>query len=154
MSKTSTISDANATALREFNAAIFEDHDLDAVEEFFATDVVQYDSDTEIVRGLEESREYFEGMLEAFPDIELDVLELVADDDRAIMRFEATGTHEGDLSIGSQDGEATVAEATGKVVSWQGFVSALFDDGEMSEINLVSDKFGLAQRLGIIPASN
>lgn len=154
MSESTTISDANETAMREFNAAIFDDHDLDAVEEYLAPDFVHYTAGVKTASGLSEAREYFEGILSAFPDIDMEILELVADDELVMQHFTATGTHEGDLPIARGDGEMDVIPATGKTASWEGFVSARFEDGKLVEAHLVSDQFGMAKQLGLIPADN
>lgn len=151
MSHATTSSDAVASTFRAFNAAIFEDHDLDAVEEYLSPDVIQYQSGIETARGHDGACEYFESVLSAFPDIDLEIVELVADEERAMIRFEATGTHEGDLPIVGPDGETDVVEPTHTTVSWEGFVSARFDDGRIAEVNLVSDRFGMAQQLGLLP---
>lgn len=154
MSKSTTTSDSNATALRAFNAAIFDEHDLDAIETFLAPDVVHYQAGTEVARGFDGSREYFGAVLSAFPDIDLTIVELVADEERAICRFEATGTHEGALPVAG-DGDGTdVIEPTGRTVTWQGFVSTRFEDGKIAEATLISDQYGMAMQLGLISDDN
>lgn len=155
MSHATTVSDSNATAMGEFHAAIFDDHDLDAIETYLSPDVVCYQAGMEVASGYDGAREYFGGILEAFPDIELDTVELVADDERVMLRFEATATHEGPLPIREEDGEMMDSlEATGTTVTWQGFVSARFDEGKIVEANQVSDRFGMARQLGLIPSTN
>lgn len=154
MSESTTISESNASAMREFNAAIFDDHDLDAIEEYLSPDVVHYTAGQESARGFDGSREYFGAVLGAFPDIDLQIAELVAEGDRVMFRFEATGTHEGDLPVMDEDGEMDVVPATGETVSWQGFVSCRFEDGKIVEANLVADQFGMARQLGLIPDAN
>lgn len=153
MSTAKPTRDVNATAIREFNAAIFDDHDLDAIEAYLSPDVVHYQAGVEVARGFDGSREYFESILTAFPDIDLTVVDLVADDDSAIFRFEATGTHEGDLGMAGGDGEMAVVEPTGKRASWQGFVAGQFEDGKLVETTILSDQFGLAKQLGVIPSA-
>lgn len=154
MSETTTISETNAATMREFNRAIFDDHDLDAVEEYLSPDVVHYQAGMEVARGYDGSREYFGAVLSAFPDIDLDVREIVADDEYVMFRFEAAGTHEGPLPVIGEDGERDVVEPTGKSVSWQGMVSGRFEDGLVVEANLISDQYGMAKQLGLIPADN
>lgn len=154
MSESTTVSESNASAMREFNAAIFDDHDLDAVEEYLSPDVVHYTAGQESARGLDGSREYFGAVLGAFPDIDMEIVEQTAEGDRVMFRFAATGTHEGDLPVLGADGGMDVVEATGETVSWQGFVSCRFEAGKIVEANLVSDHFGMARQLGLIPDVN
>lgn len=154
MSESTTIGESNATAAREFTAAIFDDHDLDAIEEHLSADVVQYTAGQESARGHDGAREYFGAVLGAFPDIDLEIAELVADGDCVMYRFEATGTHEGDLPVMDEHGGMDVVPATGETVSWQGFVSCRFADGEIVEVHLVADQFGMARQLGLLPDAN
>lgn len=151
MSTSTTTSESNETIARAFNGAIFDDHDLDAVEEYLAGDAVLYQGDVEVARGHDGAREYFGAVLGAFPDIDLEIAELVADEDCVMFRFTATGTHDGPLPVTGPDGEMDVVEATGKTVSWEGFVSCRIDDGVIGETHLVSDRFGMAKQLGMIP---
>lgn len=144
-----TTSRTNEATIRDLNAAVFEDHNLDAIDPFLSRNVVQYENGTEVASGIDEQREYFEGMLAAFPDVELDVLDVVADDDTVMFRFEATGTHSGDLRFTSEDG-VTVVAPTNTKLDWQGVVAAQFADGVIAEINLVSDELGMADQLGLV----
>lgn len=63
-------------------------------------------------------------------------------------------TVEGGLPVRDEHGGMDVVPATGETVSWQGFVSCRFEDGEIVEAHLVADQFGMARQLGLLPAAN
>ncbi len=69
----------------------------------------------------------------AFPDLSFTVHEIVCEQDKAVSRFTASGTHEGELM-----GIA----ATGKSVSFAGTVIARFERGKL-----------VRQQLGVLPVA-
>jgi predicted ester cyclase len=88
--------------------------------------------------------EYFGFLLSAFPDLRMDVEDLLADGDKTVARVRATATHGGDFM-----GVAP----TGKHVSIQLIDIMRFDDGGLvCEHWGVADMFSLMQQLGVVPA--
>src|ERR687897_1054614 len=49
--------------------------------------------------GTDEMRSFFHDLFDAFPDFKLEILDLVVDDDRAAVRWRATGTFNGSRSF-------------------------------------------------------
>lgn len=147
MSKSISPVDANRTLAENFNGAVFGDHDLSILEEFLATDVVHRESGEIVFEGIEAAREYFEAMLTAFPNVEIDVVESVVDDERVMQHFELTATNDGPVSMG----EDLTLEPTGERLSWTGFVSMRIDGDGISEISLLTDDLALYRGLGAIP---
>lgn len=144
MSKSISISETNQRVVSEFNEAVFEHHDLDNLEEYLATDVVQYIGGNSI-RGIEANRDYFDRTLESFSDMEMEILELAATGDWVLFRFSASGTNDGVIHMD----EETTLEATGEDASWEGFVSIRCEDGKIVETHMITDWYTLFDQLGL-----
>jgi steroid delta-isomerase-like uncharacterized protein len=107
-----------------------------------------------VARGLEgdrgESRgpgpfdSFYLNFRETFPDLHIQINDVLADGDRVAVRFNAEGTHRGD---------ALGAAPTGRRVSINGTLFVRIEDGKIVEswnqINLLS----LLQQIGAIPES-
>ena len=78
----------------------------------------------------------------AFPDIALTVEDAVADEEKAAVRFSATGTHTGEL-MG--------LPPTGKRISIGGMCLLRIADGKVTEWAEVFDQMSLMQQIGAIP---
>jgi steroid delta-isomerase-like uncharacterized protein len=87
--------------------------------------------------------EYFGLLLSAFPDMRMDVEDLVADGDKAVARVRATAAH---------DGEFMGVPPTGKRIEIQLIDIMRFDgDGLVCEHWGVADMLSLMQQLGVVP---
>lgn len=132
----------NKELLRRFNETVWQDHDLDAIDEFVADDAVMHDNLTpEPTRGPEGAREFIESVLSAFPDVQVEITDLVAEDDRVADRFRATGTHEGEF-VG--------VEPTNEEVTVTGTSIYRIEDGQFVEEWEVLDALGLFRQLGVV----
>ena len=81
----------------------------------------------------------------AFPDLRMDVEDLLPSGDRVVGRIRATGTHTGEAFMG--------LPASGKQVSIQVFDIIRFDeDGHACEHWGVMDALSMLQQLGAIPS--
>lgn len=83
------------------------------------------------------------GLHGAFPDLELEVLEQVAEDGRVASRIRFTGTHEGVF-------DAT--PPTGARVSFEGLLLDRIEDGRVVESRQQLDMLGLSRRVRGIAA--
>jgi steroid delta-isomerase-like uncharacterized protein len=88
--------------------------------------------------------QYFKVMLAAFPDMRMDVEDVIASGDKAVARLRVTGTNKGDF-MGMP--------ATGKSVSVKLIdITRFGDDGLAREHWGVVDQLAMMQQLGVIPA--
>jgi steroid delta-isomerase-like uncharacterized protein len=88
--------------------------------------------------------QYFGMMLAAFPDMRMDVEDVIASGDKAVARLRVTGTNKGGF-MGMP--------ATGKSVSVKLIdITRFGDDGLAREHWGVVDQLALMQQLGVIPA--
>jgi steroid delta-isomerase-like uncharacterized protein len=90
--------------------------------------------------------EFFRLLLGAFPDLRMDVEDLIARDDKTVARVTVTATHQG---------EFMGVPATGKRVEIQLIDIMRFDDaGLVCEHWGVTDMLSLMQQLGVVPAGS
>ena len=88
--------------------------------------------------------QYFRMMLAAFPDMRMDVEDVIASGDKAVARVRVTGTNKGEF-MGMP---ATGKSATVKLID----ITRFGNDGLAHEHWGVVDQLGLMQQLGVIPA--
>lgn len=146
MSKQLSKPESNLKIVSEFNDAVFEDNDLDRLDEFVSPEFVQYESGEVTAEGIDGLTEYFEGMIATYEDLTMEVFEIVADDDTVIYRFRIDAIPQGEIEF---DGEWVDAEST--PLSWDGFVSLTIEDGKITEANLLTDDIAVYRQLGLIP---
>jgi steroid delta-isomerase-like uncharacterized protein len=118
--------------------------DISGFGDLVADDFVEHEE----VPGLPPTKDgvldYFRLLLTAFPDMRMDVEDLMSDGDKTVARVRATATH---------DGEFMGVPPTGKHVDMQLIDIMRFDDdGLVCEHWGVADMFSLMQQLGAIPA--
>ena len=133
----------NAAALTKFAEAV-NTGKYELFDEVVAPNSVDHDPAPGQVPGPEGYRALFTEMRRAFPDMKVEVAELVADEDAIAFAHTFTGTQEGAL-MG--------VPATGKKVRIRGMQISKFSDGKMVERWGSSDQLGTLQQIGatIIP---
>lgn len=77
----------------------------------------------------------------AFPDIEFTLEDLIAEDDKVVLRATGQGTHQGDL-LG--------IEPTGREVTLSSIVIFRFEDGQIVERWAQSDTVGMLRQMGVL----
>jgi steroid delta-isomerase-like uncharacterized protein len=117
--------------------------DIDGFGELLAEDFVEHEE----LPGLEPSKEgvkqLFHMYRAAFPDLRMEVQDVLVSGDKAVARVRATGTHQGEF-LGMA--------ATGKSVDVQLIdITRFGDDGLAREHWGVFDSLALMQQLGAIP---
>jgi steroid delta-isomerase-like uncharacterized protein len=118
--------------------------DIDGFGALLADDFVEHDE----VPGLPPTKEgviaYFRSLLTSFPDMQMNVEDLIASENKAVARVKATATHQG---------EFMGVPPTGKAVEIQLIDIMRFDDaGLVREHWGVADLLSLMQQLGVVPA--
>ena len=92
--------------------------------------------------GPEGFTQFFTMLRSAFPDLNIAVEHMAADDNNVAFAYTMTGTHQGDF-MG--------VPATGKRVSARGMQIGRFEDGKMVERWGSSDELGILKQLGVEP---
>jgi steroid delta-isomerase-like uncharacterized protein len=100
-----------------------------------------YRSPGQELRGAEGLVALFDGYRSAFPDLALEIDDLVVADDATVMSFTITGTHSGDL-LGIR--------ATGRRVRVNGMVRSRFRGGKIAEEWEILDQLTLFEQLGVV----
>ena len=118
--------------------------DIDGFGRHLANDFIEHEELPGIPPTKDGVIQYFQLLLAAFPDMRMDVKDVIVGGDKAVVRVQMSGTHTGDFM-----GIPT----TGRPVSINLIdITRFGDDGLAREHWGVSDQFALMQQLGLIPA--
>jgi steroid delta-isomerase-like uncharacterized protein len=93
--------------------------------------------------GAEALKHVWRVLLAAFPDLQLNVEDLIGEDDKVVARIVVTGTHRGDY-MG--------VEPTGKSIAYDEIFIFRFADGRVVETWGVVDVLSQLKQLGVMPA--
>ena len=116
--------------------------DYDVIDEIIAPDVIEHEEFAGFEPGREGVKQGFQVFHAAFPDLHVDIQDVLADGDKVIARMHWTGTHQG---------EFMGMPATGKQVAFNVIDIFRFDEGRMVEHWGVSDSLAMMTQLGAIP---
>ena len=137
-----TSSHENAATVLDMLDAIWNRGDLSVLDTTVAEDHIDHDDDGDeigrdlLARGIQEYRA-------AFPDLRMSFDEQIADGDRVVTRWTASGTHQGALQG---------IPATGQSAQISGIYIHRLSAGIVTESWASFDRLGLLQQLGVIPA--
>jgi predicted ester cyclase len=128
---------ANESTVRRFFEEIWNAGDLSVADEIVAPDHVHHLGD-DIRHGPEGVKELASYLREAFPDLHFVIEEVVSDADRVVVRWTATGTH---------DGAFFDLQPTGRQARWTGMDMVRLDQGLLVELWANADAAGLWEQL-------
>jgi steroid delta-isomerase-like uncharacterized protein len=118
--------------------------DVDGFGELVADDFVEHQGGPGFPPTKEGTLEFFRMLLAAFPDVRMDVEELIASGDKTVARVRVTATHQG---------EFMGVPPTGHRVEMALVDIMRFDDaGRVCEHWGVADMLSLMQQIGAVPA--
>ena len=131
--------EANKVLARRFHDEIFEQGNLDVADEIIAPNFVWYSppDQADPTIGPEPVKEAATGFRAFIPDLVLTDDDVIAEGDRVVIRWTATGTAQ--------------TEAGPVPVSFTGIDIFRIEDGKLAELWQNTDDYGLAQQLGEIP---
>lgn len=138
------MSEANKAIARLDFEEIWSNQNLDVVDELYPEDHVRHDpADPQGgVNGVEAYKQLVAGYFRAFPDLHFTVDDMIAEGDKVVTRWTATGTHKGELMD---------IPPTGTNVSVTGISIQRIENGKVLEEWVNWDTMGLMQQLGVIP---
>ncbi len=113
--------------------------DLDVLDEVMAPGVIDHDPAPDQGPGPQGFKDFFTTMRAAFPDLQVEVDHMVADDDNVAFAYRVSGTHQGDFQ-----GVAP----TGKRMEARGMQISRFEDGKIVERWGATDEAGIMAQLG------
>jgi steroid delta-isomerase-like uncharacterized protein len=122
-------------------------HDLSRASEIWAADAVDDFVAVGVYRGRDAIVGFFEQFFAAFPDLRIEVEDVLTEDGRVVVRWRACGTFDGEPFLG--------VVATGRHVELRGidFV-ALNEHGLVTENTIYYDGAGFARQIGMLPRSD
>lgn len=110
------------------------------------TDYTKYYAESHEIKGIGKGPKaveaYSAGYKKTFPDLNLRIIELIAEGDLVMARCEATGTQKGEMNGIPPTGK------TGKVAHWT--INRFNDEGKITESWNLNDTLSMLQQLGII----
>ena len=130
----------NAELVRLLHRKLVESRDLDVIDEFFAEDFVSHNNPPGLPPGVAGVKAFFGMFKDAFPDVEVNIDELVAQSDKVVVATTTTGTH---------DAELMGVAPTGRRVSVTGIDLVRIEDGRIVEHRGLTDIVGLMRQLGV-----
>ena len=138
------MSEENKTLARRVLEEVFNEGNLDVVDEIFAQDYVHHDPTMpEEGHGREHIKEFASMYRSAFPDVRIEIEDQIAEGDKVVSRWVASGTHEGDLmGIAPTGNRVTVVGTTIERIA----------DGQIAETWDNYDALGMMRQLGAIPS--
>jgi len=138
--------DANKALVRRLYEEGFNKGNLDVVDEVVAPDVVTHDPIIlDAPTGPDSIRGGIEMIRKAFPDFHVDVLDLVAEDDKVASFVLMSGTNTGDYRRGG---------ATNRKGTMRAFMLWRVAGGRLAESWGMADRFQFLQQLGIVPSDD
>lgn len=120
----------------------FKARDLDGFLELYSNSVMHHGFSNRIRPGVPGLRDHYNYLLQAFPDMRIEVDDVIAEGEKVVRRFAFYGTHRG---------EYLGAPATGKVVHAPGIQVLWFERGKCVEIWQVTDSFSFLSQIGAVP---
>jgi steroid delta-isomerase-like uncharacterized protein len=118
--------------------------DIAGFGDLVADDFVEHQGGPGFPATKEGTLDFFRALREAFPDLHMNVEDVIADGDKAVARVTTTGTHRGDF-MG--------IPPTGSTVDIQLIDIMRFDGaGQVCEHWGVADMLSLMQQLGVVPS--
>jgi predicted ester cyclase len=138
--------DANKALVRRLYEEGFNRGNLDVVDELVAPDVVTHDPIIlDAPTGPDSIRGGIEMIRKAFPDFRVEVLDLIAEDDKVASFLLMSGTNTGDYRRGG---------ATNRKGTMRAFLLWRVADGRLVENWGMADRFQFLQQLGIVPSDD
>jgi len=113
---------------------------LELLKDVVADKCVDNDPAPGQVAGPEGYINFFTAFRTGFPDLKIEVVHLVADEDNVSFAYEVTGTHKG---------EFMGIAPTNKTIKARGLQISRFEDGKMVERWGSSDELGILKQIGV-----
>ncbi len=138
-----TSPEENKALVRRFSNEFKNRANHGIVDELFAPDFQHHFKDPRLPRGREGMKLLGKLVVNAFPDVQTQIEDLIAESDRVVERTNARATHKGEFNG---------VPATGRPVNWSEIHVYRIDNGRVAELWSEIDFLGIMAQLGAIPA--
>jgi steroid delta-isomerase-like uncharacterized protein len=138
--------DPKSSVLKRWFEEVWNQGREEVIDELAAPDVVAHDlvdARGRRISGREVFHSFWHEFRATFPDIQIEVDDVLIDGEKELVRCTARGTH---------TGAAMGMTATHKPVQFKGMVMARIRDGQLVEVWENWDFLGMYQQLGAAPA--
>jgi steroid delta-isomerase-like uncharacterized protein len=116
--------------------------DVEGYLALYSNSVIHHGYSSRIRPGVLGLREHYTALLKGFPDLRIEIEDIIAEGEKVAHRFTFYGTHRGEfLGIA----------ATGKSVSASGMQINLFSGGKCIEVWSVHDSYRFLTQIGAVP---
>jgi steroid delta-isomerase-like uncharacterized protein len=132
--------ETNIAVVRRYFDQVFNQGRHDLADEFLSEDVELHG--TGLAPGLEAVKGWLSMFAVAFPDQQTKIDEVIAEEDRVVVRTTLKATHQGEMQG---------IPATGKAVRMPAITIFRLDNGRIVEGWLAADNLNLMQQLGVLP---
>jgi predicted ester cyclase len=135
------VSGTNKDLVRRYYEGVVNEHRLDEIASLIHPDYVDHNAE-ETVRGPSVVRAHLEGLRRTFPDFQLRIEQMIAEDDLVVTRVTARGTHTGVwLDI----------KPTGAEIQLHGINIDRLEVGLIAEHWGEADTVGMLEQMGVNP---
>jgi steroid delta-isomerase-like uncharacterized protein len=135
--------EANKRQVREGFQRLMNQGELALADDLVSADFLNHEAPPGALGGPTGLRKVVTMLRAAFPDLHLEIQEVIAEDDKVVVRTTMRGTHAGPyLGI----------PPTGRQFEQQQIHIFRFKNGKTVEHRAVRDDLGMLQQLGVIPA--
>jgi steroid delta-isomerase-like uncharacterized protein len=140
-------SEKRKAIVRTYYAELWSGGRYELVRELFDADYVNVDPATPIpdhtVRGPDAMAAFVRSFRDAFPDLMMQVVDQLADGDRVVTRWVASGTHDGSLM--------GIPPTHRKGHGVEGITISRFRGDRIIEDRAIWDTLGLLRQIGVVP---
>lgn len=138
--KTMTSNERNKETVRQLFEEVFNNRRADLLKELVSDDYVGVHGD----KGPAAFQAQTSALITAFPDIHYKLENLVSEDGKVAVRWTLQGTHKATFNS---------IPATGKTITTEGMAIYSCKDGKIVSLDILTDRLGFLQQLGIVPAN-
>jgi predicted ester cyclase len=137
------VSQQNATAIRRLISEVWNRRQFDVIDELFAPGATIFESGTALpTRGPDGVKQGIGAFCAAFPDIRIEIDDLIDAGEKVVLRWSSVGTHQGEFQGISP---------TNRKVTANGIAIYRFAEGKVAEEWMNTDSLGVLKQLGVIP---
>jgi len=134
----------NLATHERFAAEVVNGGHIDVIDEVTSSDFVDHDPAPDQGPGPEGFKAFWTAFRDAFPDLQVTIEHLTADDDSVAIAYRAQGTHQGPFEG---------VEPTGRRIDIRGVQVTRFANGRMAERWGSSDQLTLLSQIKVPPAA-
>ena len=136
---TSELATTNKGLLRRFYKEVYVDWNMTLADQVLSPQFISHDWAPGGPTGPRAFRDYYSAIRAAVPDARYEVDDLIAEDDKVVVRWRLLGTHQGNFQ-----GIAP----TGRAIVLKGIAIYRVENGMLMERWVVSDLHGVLEQIG------